>query len=114
MENFGLKAWAPIILQRHKGKFASHPVFQFLIFNILVRASNRRISIARMSKGAWSKAQSIFSRLSAEELLTASEELRTKRVVTNSDVQWLLRELSIFGHSHPLYNESRLVARRQF
>ena len=69
--------------------------------------------MCRMSKKAWSDAHDRFGRLSRDELLAASEELRTNRTVKNPDVKWLLRELSIFGHAHPLSNESRLNMRRK-
>jgi len=111
--NFGLELWTQMMLKRHGGRFAWHPVFSFLVFNILVRAANRRVSMCRMSKKAWSDAHGLFRRLSRDELLTASEDLRTNRTVKNPDVKWLLRELSIFGHAHPLSNESRLNMRRK-
>lgn len=37
--NHSLKYWARYVLQRHGGRFATHPVFCFLVFNILLRSS---------------------------------------------------------------------------
>ncbi|RSL42125.1 hypothetical protein CEP51_016513, partial [Fusarium floridanum] len=43
--NHSLSYWARYVLQRHGGRFATHPVFCFLVFNILLRSYNRRISM---------------------------------------------------------------------
>ncbi|KJZ70684.1 hypothetical protein HIM_09908 [Hirsutella minnesotensis 3608] len=44
--NHSLNYWARYVLQRHGGRFATHPVFCFLVFNILLRSTNRRISMS--------------------------------------------------------------------
>ncbi|KAJ6436034.1 reverse transcriptase domain protein [Purpureocillium lavendulum] len=90
--NHSLSYWARYVLQRHGGRFATHPVFCFLVFNILLRSSNRRISMVRTTKGS-------FERLN--------------RKTQDADVAFLLRELSIFGHAQPLSNETRLLMRRK-
>ncbi|EXU95534.1 hypothetical protein X797_011371 [Metarhizium robertsii] len=43
--NMSLRAWADIMLRRHGGRFATHHIFAFLVFNISVRSKNRRVSM---------------------------------------------------------------------
>ena len=109
--NHSLKYWAKTALQRHGGRFATHPVFLFLVFNKLVRSSNRRISMVRMARPAFSRFERVYASLSPEKLQRASEEMRETGSTTDRDIQLLLRELSIFGYAQPMSNDSRLEMR---
>ncbi|KAL6406099.1 hypothetical protein AUP68_10662 [Ilyonectria robusta] len=111
--NHSLNYWARYVLQRHGGRFATHPVFCHLIFNILLRSSNRRISMVRMTKGSFERVERVYGSLTADRLKRAEDEMRETRATTDSDIAFLLRELSIFGHAQPLSNESRLLMRRK-
>lgn len=48
--NLSLETWARIVLQRHGGRFATHRVFTFLVFNMLVRFRNHWVSMMSMSR----------------------------------------------------------------
>ncbi|KAI1746436.1 hypothetical protein F4782DRAFT_127062 [Xylaria castorea] len=48
--NHSLSCWARYVLQQHGGQCASHLVFCFLIFTMLFRSSNRRITRNEMRK----------------------------------------------------------------
>lgn len=48
--NMSLEAWAKLVLQRHGGRFASHPVLAFLVFNMGVRSRNRHVSMGSVGK----------------------------------------------------------------
>jgi hypothetical protein len=111
--NHSLQYWAKTVLQRHGGRFATHPVFLFLVFNKLVRSSNRRISMARMARPAFSRFERVYDRLSPEKLQRASEEMRETGSTTDRDIQSLLRELSIFGYAQPMSNDSMMDMRRK-
>ena len=111
--NHSLTYWTRYVLQRHGGRFATHPVFCFLVFNILLRSSNRRISMVRMTKGSFARIEQIYGSLTADRLKRAEDEMRETRATTDSDISFLLRELSIFGHAQPLSNETRLLMRRK-
>jgi len=111
--NHSLNYWARYVLQRHGGRFATHPVFCFLVFNILLRSSNRRISMVRMTKGSFERVERVYRSLTADRLKRAEDEMRETRATTDADISFLLRELSIFGHAQPLSNESRLLMRRK-
>lgn len=111
--NHSLNYWAKYVLQRHGGRFATHPVFCFLVFNILLRSTNRRISMVRMARGSFDRLEQVYRRLTPDRLKIAEEELRETRTTTDPDISFLLRELSIFGHAQPLSNETRLLMRRK-
>jgi Helitron helicase-like domain at N-terminus len=95
------------------GRFATHPSFPFLIFNMLVRSENRRISNIRMAKKSFGKVKQIHETLTSDEIKAAEEEYRETRTTTNSKVAYLLRELSAFGYGQHMSNEERLYERRK-
>jgi hypothetical protein len=100
------------ILNYHIGAhFATHPTFAFMVFNMLVRSDNRRISYLRMKKASWGRIEEILKSITVEQLEEAEEEYRETRATTNTDVAYLLRELSAFGHQHHMSNEERLYSR---
>ena len=80
------------------GRFSTHPSFLFLIFNMLVRSENRRISNIRMTKKSFDKVKQIYEALMSDEIKAAEEEYRETRTTTNPRVAYLLRELSAFGY----------------
>ncbi|KAJ3516318.1 hypothetical protein NM208_g14859 [Fusarium decemcellulare] len=111
--NHSLSYWARYVLQRHGGRFATHPVFCFLIFNTLLRSSNRRISMLRMSRRSFEKVEEVCASLTEDRLRRAMEDMRQTGSTTDQDIMMLLRELFVFGHAQPLSNESRLLMRRK-
>uniref|UniRef100_A0A8H7NHJ9 Helitron helicase-like domain-containing protein n=1 Tax=Bionectria ochroleuca TaxID=29856 RepID=A0A8H7NHJ9_BIOOC len=111
--NHSLSYWARYVLQRHGGRFATHPVFCFLVFNILLRSSNQRISMVRTTKGSFERVERVYAILTEDRLKRAEDEMRETRATTDADVVFLLRDLSIFGHAQPLSNETRLLMRRR-
>ncbi|KJZ68253.1 hypothetical protein HIM_12357 [Hirsutella minnesotensis 3608] len=111
--NHSLSYWARYVLQRHGGRFATHPVFCFLVFNILLRSSNRRISMVRVAKDSFHRLEQAYANLTEDRLKRAEAEMRETRTTSDLDISLLLRELSIFGHAQPLSNESRLLMRRK-
>ncbi|EXK76606.1 hypothetical protein FOQG_18659 [Fusarium oxysporum f. sp. raphani 54005] len=111
--NHSLNYWAKYVLQRHGGRFATHPIFCFLVFNLLLRSSNRRISMVRMTRGSFQELERVYGSLTTDRLKAAENEMRETRKTTDPDISFLLRELSIFGHAQPLSNESRLLMRRK-
>jgi hypothetical protein len=112
-KSLSLKYWANTLLRRHGGRFATHPMFVFLVFNMLVRSSNRRISTARMSRSQFKKVEQLYESLTQERLEQARQEMIEIGRTTDQGVQLLLRELSIFGYAQPLSNDTRLQMRRK-
>ena len=108
-----LKTWTNLMLNRHGGRFACHPIFCFLAFNMILRHGINRISTIKMSSTNYKRAQDTFSRLSPDILHQARIELEETNRTSNQEVWKLLNELSLFFHSQPLSNESRLQMRKK-
>jgi hypothetical protein len=113
LRDMNLESWAKVVLQRHGGHFAQHPVFAFLIFNILVRSRNRRIGQGRLKLSAFRRIEGIHRRLTPERLREAQKEMFETGKATDEDVLALMKELSLYGSRHPLSNESRLSMRKK-
>jgi hypothetical protein len=75
LRDMTLESWAKVVLQRHGGHFAQHPMFGFLIFNILVRSRNRRIGQGRLKRSAFRRVEGIHRRLTPERLREAQKEM---------------------------------------
>jgi hypothetical protein len=110
---FSLKEWSKLCLNRHGSLFSKHPVFAYLIFDIILRANINRISMVKMAPSNLARVQSIFQSLTPEMVQTATEELQKSNQTTISEVRRLLIELSLYFYSQPLSNESRLLMRRR-
>ncbi|PVH91911.1 hypothetical protein DM02DRAFT_544847 [Periconia macrospinosa] len=108
-----LEKWAELVLQRHGGRFAAHPVFAFLVFNIGVRSRNRRVSMGSVRKKNFPEVERIVRSLTAARLENAKVELEASGKTTDKDVNQLLRNLSLYGHRQPMSRESRLTMRRK-
>ncbi|KAF1807904.1 hypothetical protein P152DRAFT_469266 [Eremomyces bilateralis CBS 781.70] len=100
--NMSLETWAKLVLQRHGGRFASHHIFPFLVFNVGVRSRNRRASMASVARKDFPAVERIVRSLNAERLERAKAELEISRTTSDEDVNQLLKSL-----------ESRLSMRRK-
>ncbi|KAM4061622.1 PIF1-like helicase [Hirsutella rhossiliensis] len=55
--NMKLQAWADVVLRRHGGRFATHPIFAFLVFNMGVRSKNRQASMLGVARKNFARAE---------------------------------------------------------
>ncbi|KAM6513724.1 hypothetical protein FALCPG4_016094 [Fusarium falciforme] len=111
--NMTLEAWAKLVLQRHGGRFAAHPVLAFLVFNIGVRSRNRRVSMASVRKSDFPEVERTIQALTAPRFERARVELEAFGKTTDQGVNRLLRSLSLYGYRQPMSRESRLTMRRK-
>lgn len=111
--NLSLGAWAKVVLRRHGGRFARHPVFPFLIFNMQVRYRNRAVSMVSVKKQTFPKVERLLASLTEDRLNMAKAELEAGQRTRDEGVQELLRCLSMYGYRQPLSMESRLSLRRK-
>lgn len=111
--NMSLETWARLALQRHGGRFATHHIFAFLVFNILVRSKNRRVSMLSVTRKNFSEVERVVRSLSAERLEKAKEDLEVSGKTTDEGVNKLLRRLSLYGFRQPMSREHRLSMRRK-
>ncbi|KAJ0129047.1 Uncharacterized protein HZ326_25057, partial [Fusarium oxysporum f. sp. albedinis] len=111
--NMTLETWTKVVLQRHGGRFATHHIFSFLIFNIGVRSRNRRVSMLSVTRKNFPEVERTVRSLTAERLELAKTELETVGRTGDEDVKQLLKSLSLYGFRQPMSRESRLSMRRK-
>ncbi|XP_044724054.1 ATP-dependent DNA helicase PIF1 [Hirsutella rhossiliensis] len=109
----GLRTWAGIVLRRHGGRFATHTIFSFLVFNMDVRSKNRRVSMLSATRKNFAEVERIVRSLTADRLAAARAELETSGKTTDDGVKELLRCLSLYGYRQPMSRELRLSMRRK-
>lgn len=111
--NMSLEMWAQLVLQRHGGRFATHHIFVFLVFNMLVRSKNRRVSMLSVKRKDFPEVERIVQSLSAERLERAKKDMEVSGKTTDDGVNQLLRSLSLYGCRQPMSREHRLRMRRR-
>ncbi|KAM4066757.1 PIF1-like helicase [Hirsutella rhossiliensis] len=111
--NISLRTWAGIVLRRHGGRFATHTIFSFLVFNMDVRSKNRRVSMLSATRKNFAEVERIVRSLTADRLAAARAELETSGKTTDDGVKELLRCLSLYGYRQPMSRELRLSMRRK-
>lgn len=111
--NMTLETWAKVLLQRHGGRFATHHIFAFLVFNIGVRSRNRRASMLNVTRKNFPDVERIVHSLSPERLEAAKVDLEATRKTADEVVNQLLKSLSLYGFRQPMSRESRLSMRRK-
>lgn len=109
----GLKMWAKRCLLRHGGYFAKHPVFAFLVYNILIRSGNRRISMQILTKPSFNRFQTILPSLTPSCLERAAEEIKRDGTTKDKEIKQLLGQLTSFGFLSAFSTEARLLMRRR-
>ncbi|KAI8649820.1 Helitron-like-N domain-containing protein [Fusarium keratoplasticum] len=111
--NMSLRTWADIVLRRHGGRFATHHIFAFLVFNMGVRSRNRRVSMLSVTRKNFRKVERIVRSLTADRLGAARTELESSGKTTDDGVKELLRSLSLYGYRQPMSRELRLSMRHK-
>jgi hypothetical protein len=111
--NMSLETWARLVLQRHGGRFANHHIFAFLVFNMMVKWRNRRVSMLSVTRKNFADVERIVRSLSVERLERAKKELKDLPKSTDEAVNKLLSCLSLYGLRQPMSREDRLSMRRK-
>jgi hypothetical protein len=111
--NMTLGRWAKLLIQRHGGRFANHHIFSFLVFNMLAKYRNHRVSMMSVTRSNFSDVERIVRSLGPERLEIARTQLEETGKTTDDDVNKLLRSLSLYGHRQPMSREQRLSMRRK-
>ena len=111
--NISLGTWARLVIERHGGRFATHHVFGFLVFNIQVKSRNRNVSMLSVSRKNFPEVERVVRSLNANRLETARAELEASGSTSDEGVRQLLRSLSLYGLRQPMSRESRLSMRRK-
>ncbi|KJZ70434.1 hypothetical protein HIM_10172 [Hirsutella minnesotensis 3608] len=111
--NMSLRTWADSVLRRHGGRFATHHVFAFLVFNMGVRSRNRRVSMLSVTRKNFRKVERIVRSFTVDRLAVARAELERSGKTTDGGVNELLRSLSLYGYRQPMSRELRLSMRHK-
>ncbi|XP_044717307.1 PIF1-like helicase domain-containing protein [Hirsutella rhossiliensis] len=111
--NMKLQAWADVVLRRHGGRFATHPIFAFLVFNMGVRSRNRQASMLCVTRKNFARVEGLLKSLTAQRLEAARVELEATGKTSDDGVKELIRSLSVFGYRQPMSRESRLSMRKK-
>jgi hypothetical protein len=82
--------------KRHDGHFAQHPIFSFLIFNILLGSRNWWIAQGRLKQSAFGCVEGIHRRLTPARSAKGDRRSR-QRKTTDEDVLELMGELSLYS-----------------
>jgi hypothetical protein len=111
--NMSVETWSKLVLQRHGGRFSNHHIFAFLIFNMMVKWRNRRVSMLSVTQKNFPEVEHVIRSLSAERLERAKEDLKGLKKSTDEAVNKLLSCLSLYGLRQPMSREDRLSMRRK-
>ncbi|KAF2185439.1 hypothetical protein K469DRAFT_160309 [Zopfia rhizophila CBS 207.26] len=111
--NLSLESWVRVVLQRHGGRFATHRVFAFLVFNMLVRYRNHQVSMMSVTRKEFPEVERVVQSLSAQRLEKAKDELHASGKTGDGAIKQLLRSLSLYGFRQPMSRELRLGMRRK-
>jgi hypothetical protein len=111
--NMSLATWAEVVLRRHSGRFATHHVFAFLVFNLGVRSRNRRVSMLSVARKEFPAVERAIRSLSRERLDLAQRELELSGQTADDGIKELLRSISLYGFRQPMSREHRLSLRRK-
>src|SRR5205814_7606455 len=98
------ETWVKVLLSRRGGRFARHPIFAFLVFNMLVRFGNGKISMGTTSRKSFEKFKQAVGNLTPETLREAEEQLEATGKCGNEDIDIVLRELEVFGFRITYFN----------
>ena len=111
LHKISLETWVKVLLSRRGGRFARHPIFAFLVFNMLVRFGNGKISMGTISRKSFEKFKQAVGNLTPETLREAEEQLEATGKCGNENIDIVLRELEVFGFKQPMSREDRVAMR---
>src|SRR5947207_3030776 len=97
VRKMSLERWSKLLLTQQGGRFARHPIFAFLVFNMTVRLCNGRVSLSTISRKSFHKFKWAVDNLTPESLRMAEEQLEGSGKSGNEDIDTVLRELEVFG-----------------
>ncbi|XP_044714738.1 PIF1-like helicase domain-containing protein [Hirsutella rhossiliensis] len=98
--NMKLQAWADVVLRRHGGRFATHPIFAFLVFNMGVRSRNRQASMLGVTRKNFARVEGLLKSLTAQRLEAARVELEATGMTSTTGMRKKILSL-IIRHGVP-------------
>lgn len=105
------RTWFSSLLRHHTRRFAKHPTFMHVAFNLENRHRVNRAANIIVSREDWKKKSSAIYKLTSDELQQAVYELQNNIPVTIPSVFSLLSSCSAIGKYVPLSQENRMRMR---
>ncbi|KAM4067858.1 ATP-dependent DNA helicase PIF1 [Hirsutella rhossiliensis] len=102
--NMKLQAWADVVLRRHGGRFATHPIFAFLVFNMGVRSKNRQASMLGVARKNFARVEGLLKSLTAQRLEAARPSSRPQ--YAEEDTILIVSKVTASGAPRPRPDEA--------
>ena len=108
-----LKLWIRYLLQHHSRRFAQHPTFIFLAYNLLQRMDASLGSKIITSNSNWLNLQQISGELNSSDFEQIEREVCTHGYIKHKNLAQILRTVHLIGAHIPNSYEHRISMRRQ-
>jgi hypothetical protein len=100
-EDVSLDTWGRWTLKHHSRRFAQHPTFMFLLYDVIfLRQSNLGNSL-QVKKGYWDSVKHNFSSLTSAQLNQAATDLQSGRLCLDPKIQQLMRDVRLISTYTP-------------
>jgi hypothetical protein len=110
-ENVSLRAWAKWTLKHHSRRFAKHPTFIFLLYDVIFLRQSSLGNLLQVKRGYWDSVKHDFSTLTSTQLQQAAEDLQNRRPCSNPKIQQLMRDVRLISTYTPESFGRKLVMR---
>ena len=100
-EDVSLQAWARWTLKHHSRRFAKHPTFLFLLYDVIFLRQSSLGNFLQVKKGYWEAVKHDFSTLTSVELQQAATDLQSGRPCSNAKIQQLMRDVRLISSYTP-------------
>ena len=100
-EDVSLQAWAKWTLKHHSRRFAKHPTFLFLLYDVIFLRQSSLGNFLQVKKGYWDSVKHDFSTLTSVELQQAATDLQSGRPCSNPKIQQLMRDVRLISTYTP-------------
>lgn len=110
-----LHAWAKWALSHHSRRFARHPVFMYVVYDVMQRRSALLGYSLLVKSKQWTETQSLISNISYDELCEAADAVRSTNTCTHPGILALERQVQLVAahvpHSYAKCFQYRLQLR---
>ena len=110
-EDVSLEAWAKWTLKHHSRRFAQHPTFIFLLYDVISLRQSSLGNFLQVKKGYWNSVKHDFSTLTSVQLQQAATDLQSGRPCSNSKIQQLMRDVRLISSYTPESFGRKLIMR---
>jgi len=104
--------WIRYLLNHHSRRFAQHPWFMFVAFNVHVRRLSTYGARLITKRKSWPKVRRNLASLSRSDLEVAAKELQEGHPISNKKAWTVINNIEAIGKNVPLSNQQRQMMRR--